>query len=83
MKQTAVEWLISIIERYIEHLSEDDLKNLSDLFEQAKEMEKQQIKSAYFQGCGSEIITSEEYYKQTFKSKQDEKDSTNGTDRVL
>ena len=42
MKQTAVEWLISIIERYIEHLSEDDLENLSDLFEQAKEMEKQQ-----------------------------------------
>jgi len=42
MKQTAVEWLISIIERYIEHLSEDDLENLSYLFEQAKEMEKEQ-----------------------------------------
>ncbi len=34
--------------------------------EQAKEMEKEQIKSAYFQGWGSEMKTSEQYYQQTY-----------------
>ena len=70
MKRTAVEWLISIIERYIENLSEDDLKNLSDLFEQAKEMEKEQIMDAT---CFSEYINddkeiAEQYYNETYKS---------------
>jgi len=77
MKQiTAVEWLISIIERYIEHLSEDDLKNLSDLFEQAKEMEKEQmwhyIKMNYVNGDNSFEYHRKEfqqYYQETYKSK--------------
>lgn len=80
MKQTAVEWLIFIIERYIENLSEDDLKNLSDLLEQAKEMEKQQIMDAYEIGFADAwddaryddsptYEGAEQYYNETYKSK--------------
>jgi hypothetical protein len=46
-KQTAVEWLVDIVERYIENLPEDDLENLSNLFDQAKQMEKEQMKEAH------------------------------------
>jgi thiaminase len=42
-KQTAVEWMVDILERYIQNLSQDDLENLSNLFEQAKQMEKEQM----------------------------------------
>jgi len=57
-QQTAVEWL-----------EQEMLKpNLSmkEILKQAKEMERQQIKSAYFQGWGSEMKTSEQYYEQTY-----------------
>jgi hypothetical protein len=40
---------------------------IQELLEQAKEMERQQIKSAYFQGWGSEMKTSEQYYEQTYE----------------
>jgi hypothetical protein len=68
---TAVEWLISIIERYIEHLSEDDLENLSDLFEQALEMEKQEIIEAAIwmpNNFGTEFLPElgKQYYKERY-----------------
>ena len=63
-KQTAVEWLIEQIrnEKYIEDID----------FQKAKEMEKQQIIDAHW-NVGNEcaevnIIESEQYYKETFKS---------------
>jgi hypothetical protein len=46
-KQTAVEWMVDILERYIQNLSQDDLENLSNLFDQAKQMEKEQMKEAH------------------------------------
>jgi hypothetical protein len=64
MKQTAVEWL-----RYkmlIECIEASDM-----LFEQAKEMEKQQIIEAYGNVCFDEdgnYLTAEKYYNETFKS---------------
>jgi glutamyl-tRNA reductase len=59
-KQTAVEWLI-------QELQKRDMDVLiSDLYKQAKEMEKEQIKSAYFQGWGSEMKISEHYYNETY-----------------
>lgn len=65
MKQTAVEFLQEALSIHFTH--EQEMQFIG-LFDQAKEMEKQQIKSAYFQGWGSEMITSEEYYEQTYKS---------------
>jgi hypothetical protein len=65
MKQTAVEWLIEQIqnEKYIEDVD----------FEQAKEMEKEQIKNAWDKRGDrivpkyflKENITGEQYYNQT------------------
>jgi hypothetical protein len=71
-QQTAVEWLAEQMEilhydYWAEHISKDEKnQRLKQLKEKAKEMEKQQIKSAYFQGWGSEMKTSEQYYEQTY-----------------
>jgi len=65
MKQTAVEWLI--IQMHTHWTNED--VNFQTLIEQAKEMEKEQIITAYDkgefnQGCNGDA---EQYYKETFK----------------
>ena len=64
---TAVEFLEKeLYERF--HLSYLVLFN--DLIQQAKEMEKEQIVTAHYQGYRNDIGTtevSEQYYKQTFK----------------
>ena len=72
MKQTAVEWLIDmlVIENEIT-LKGENYK----LFEQAKQMEKEQIIESFKQGIaywnGDEwkLIDIEAYYNQTFKTK--------------
>ncbi len=68
MKQTAVEWLI-------EQLKENNMLTFDEwtgLFEQAKEMEKQQIidfaDNYGFDICGYDYQRAEQYYKETFKS---------------
>ena len=73
MKQTAVEYL----QQHFKTLIQEDKKGLYKLlFEQAKEMEKEQIKNSYHSGAidGFNFRTtsispnSEEYYNETFKS---------------
>jgi cytochrome c553 len=70
-KQTAVKGLVDIVERYIENLSEDDLENLSNLFEQAKQIEKEQIENAYDMGyLDYQNLThdsAQDYYNETYK----------------
>ncbi len=60
MKQTAVEWLE-------QHLFLDD--NWKKIFEQAKEMEKEQIIEAYYYdpNCNEIKDDGEEYYKEIYK----------------
>ncbi len=65
MKQTAVEWLI-------EQLKENNMLTFDEwtgLFEQAKEMEKQQIidfaDNYGFDICGYDYQRAEQYYKET------------------
>jgi hypothetical protein len=68
MKQTAVEWLqeqYNQCPRWEEQILEED-------WEKAKEMEKQQIKNAYYTG-GDDVEDNrdreaEQYYNETFKS---------------
>jgi len=71
MKQTAVEWL----EERLNLSIGDELKPLRGFFVIAKEMERQQIMTAFTQGdiFGSDYfdgvnITEENYYNETFKS---------------
>jgi hypothetical protein len=69
-KQTAVEWLHQEITKKSVN---DPSHNVLDIFEQAKEMEKQQIIDACYAGkfmqAREEDITSKEYYNITFQNK--------------
>jgi hypothetical protein len=62
MKQTAVEWLVDKLEIFA---TEQEM----NIIEQAKEMEKEQIISAFIEGNLSDLgCGSEQYYNETFKS---------------
>ncbi len=69
-KQTAVEWLTEKMKISLDN----EFKYVIGFFQQAKEMEKQQIIDAYKEGCFDNIldestdkIRSEQYYNETFK----------------
>ena len=75
MKQTAVEWLYEEFTK-TNYLTEDEFYMI---FNQAKEMEKEQIENAYEIGFADawddaryddepKYATAEQYYKETFKS---------------
>jgi len=76
MKQTAVEWF----EAQVGHNSLMGLKEFNEIFEKAKEMEKEQIEIAFFKGDlfaedyfdadNPTKDVSENYYNKTYK--QDE-----------
>ena len=82
MKQTAVEWLNRQIRlnSKIKENSKDaisftlGLSKFDELFEQAKEMEKEQLCYFYIKGVEGEMsnpyITNIEFYNKTFKSEQ-------------
>jgi hypothetical protein len=66
MKQTAVEWLIEKLDQNFDYVADT-------LIEQAKQMEKEQIKQAYNDGKAAVIniknnMSLEEYYDKTFKN---------------
>ena len=68
-KQTAVEWLQEKLNKI---LIDNQIQQTEHLFEQAKEMEKEQkIEFAYDYGfhrfCGYDYENAEEYYNQTHK----------------
>jgi hypothetical protein len=69
--QTSIEWLWKEIDNLIPYQNEKAAEKFYKLFEQAKEMHKQEIIEAYCQGCkdiseDDSIFpreTAEEYYK--------------------
>ena len=68
IKQTAVNWLEAMIEN---KLSQPMSVNFKELFEQAKEMEKQQISQSYTTGVEEDVYsnplrTGEMYYNETY-----------------
>jgi hypothetical protein len=79
--KTAVEWLLENL--ISEPHSEEDFKYNSKCWDKAKEIEKEQIVKAHFDGCeigeifayeNREFITdSEQYYSKTFKQSRREK----------
>ena len=66
-KQTAVEWFNDEI---IIHLNFDQRLYLKDIFEQAKEMDKEQKIDAFDTGRrkGDWIFDGEKYYEETYKN---------------
>jgi hypothetical protein len=72
MKQTAVDWLQQALEDTI--LTHEQIMQTIGLFEQAKEMEKEQIENAYDKGQESEWhksmgLMGDHYYNETFDAK--------------
>jgi hypothetical protein len=66
-KQTAVEWLEQQLnERRLKHRF--PLMNSEPLFEQAKQMEKEQITDSYIEGHSiyGESTNAEQYYNETY-----------------
>jgi len=77
MKQTAVQWLIKELINYDKLLDgkrkNDDATvfkaNPTKIYEQAKAMEKEQIKDAWLNSLTKgDYCSAEEYYNETFKS---------------
>ena len=73
MKQTAVEWLIGRFhyEGFIgTYCSEEQIKSkrqiMIEIIEQAKEMEREQMESAYLAGESKD----KQYYNETFKNSE-------------
>jgi hypothetical protein len=73
MKQTAVEWLVKELESYGNtQFCKIEWEQLDLLIEQAKAMEKEQIKNAYYTG-GDDVEDNrdreaEQYYNETYES---------------
>lgn len=70
MKQTVVEWLQEAFESSI--LDKEQIMQVIGLFEQAKEMEKEQIINAYQQAekdNGKDFLNGDLYYDETFKTR--------------
>lgn len=70
-QQTAVEWLKGMLEwNYGDpQMLEITWENLDDLLERAKQMEKEQIVDAHYEGYRNDIGTteiSEQYYNETY-----------------
>jgi len=79
MKQSAVQWFVEQIETIIKNGYVFNPKWEEDFIEQAKEMEKQQIKDAWMNGynsIGNENMIGgtgneeKEYYDKTYKNKE-------------
>ena len=64
MKQTAVEWFAE----KIGHNSLMGLIEYNELFEQAKEMEKEEIENAFNYGQFDLGMEADEYYNEIYKS---------------
>ena len=74
MKQTAVEWLVKELNQKINFIPMDKWDEIKDIVQQAKEMEKHQIRQAYNDGKAAVIhfeqnMSLEEYYDKNYKNK--------------
>jgi hypothetical protein len=74
MENSAVEWYEIEIDSLFKKYEEKEISYREfiimkhNLFYQAKEMEKEIIRTAYLDGMDGEYNTSEQYYNETFKS---------------
>jgi hypothetical protein len=68
-KQTAVEWLEDELAKNLKHIVlKEDYILMESLFEQAKQMEKEQIKDSFDEGFKYDINNGggEQYYNETY-----------------
>jgi len=68
-QQTAVEWLYhNLFPKQLDGFSEEEWSKIDKAFNQAKELEKQQIIKAY-ENMNSMAMYGEQYYNETFNNK--------------
>ena len=67
-KQTAVEWLYQhLFPKQLDGFSKEEWNKIDTAFEQAKQMEKEQIIEAYYEGKEYGFKEQgEQYYKETY-----------------
>jgi hypothetical protein len=69
-KQTAMDWFLENLKEYsTPSIIEIDWDEFNQLFDQAKEMEKEQIENSFIEGANTIYAipkTFDEYYKQTY-----------------
>jgi hypothetical protein len=79
MKQTAVEWQFNELQKAEKDWKNDAIDGIEyterkyDILKQSKEIEKEYIVNAHYQGYRSSIGTteiSEKYYNETFKKQE-------------
>jgi hypothetical protein len=79
MKQTAVEWQFNELQKAEKDWKNDAIDGIEyterkyDILKQSKEIEKEYIVNAHYQGYRSSIGTteiSEQYYNETFKQQE-------------
>ena len=75
-KQTAVEWLVETINNKIDYIPIKYWDSIRDIVQQAKEMEKEQIIEAFWNGDNTDCLQeqnskefAEKYYNETYGSK--------------
>jgi hypothetical protein len=73
IKQTAVEWLVKTINEKVDIIPMDKWDEIRGIIQQAKEMEKEQIKQSYLDGFIEAYDfprkkTADQYYKEKFVS---------------
>jgi hypothetical protein len=69
-QQTAVEWLYhNLFPKQLDGFSEEEWSKIDKAFNQAKELEKQQIIKAY-ENMNSMAMYGEQYYNETFNTKE-------------
>ena len=77
-QQTAVEWLSERLIRMIPTISPMYKYDIKEYVEQAKAMEKEQIKFAYNDGADAMVAgkykSMEDYYNELYQSRQDKAD---------
>ena len=77
--KTAIDWIIQQIDNKV--IGDGDYRTLSDILEQAKAMEKEQIMSAYKSGCVGEMFelninhSAEQYYEETYGTKKQDSEA--------
>ena len=63
MKESAVTWLLSMLDY------NEKMLGIKEIIEHAKEMEKEQVKNAWYNSLTkSDYNSADEYYNQTFKN---------------
>lgn len=75
MKQTAVDWLIEKLHSHSGHIDILDVASLNKYWEQAKEMEKNQIIKSHIDAFDNIVVDfkkqefAEQYYQETYEEK--------------